>query len=80
MTNFTMDSLRHDHPLVPYNPLLAESLYLARYIELVDGHFDYGTNRTNVSNSGVTSCKANYNVNGNNPDLRQKYANYAIKQ
>jgi hypothetical protein len=31
----TMDSLRHDHPSVPYNPLLAESLYLARYIERV---------------------------------------------
>jgi len=30
-----MDSLRHDHPSVPYNPLLAESLYLARYIERV---------------------------------------------
>ncbi|OIP48194.1 MAG: hypothetical protein AUK28_05245 [Desulfobacterales bacterium CG2_30_60_27] len=31
----TIDSLRHDHPSVPYNPLLAESLYLARYIERV---------------------------------------------
>jgi len=31
----TLDSLRHDHPSVPYNPLLAESLYLARYIERV---------------------------------------------
>ncbi|MDA8413780.1 MAG: nucleotidyl transferase AbiEii/AbiGii toxin family protein [Desulfobacteraceae bacterium] len=31
----TMDSLRHDHPSVPFNPLLAESLYLARYIERV---------------------------------------------
>ena len=31
----TMDSLRQDHPSVPYNPLLAESLYLARYIERV---------------------------------------------
>jgi len=31
----TMDSLRYDHPSVPYNPLLAESLYLARYIERV---------------------------------------------
>lgn len=29
----TMDSLRSDHPSVPNNPLLAESLYLARYIE-----------------------------------------------
>lgn len=31
----TMDSLRHDHSSVPYNPLVAESLYLARYIERV---------------------------------------------
>lgn len=31
----TIDSLRVDHPSVPYNPLLAESLYLARYIERV---------------------------------------------
>ncbi len=31
----TLASLRHDHPSVPYNPLLAESLYLARYIERV---------------------------------------------
>ena len=31
----TLDNLRHDHPSVPYNPLLAESLYLARYIERV---------------------------------------------
>ena len=29
----TLDSLRGDHPSVPYNPLIAESLYLARYIE-----------------------------------------------
>lgn len=31
----TLDNLRQDHPSVPYNPLLAESLYLARYIERV---------------------------------------------
>ena len=31
----TLDSLRVDHPSVPYNPLIAESLYLARYIERV---------------------------------------------
>jgi ATP-dependent DNA helicase RecG len=31
----TLASLREDHPSVPYNPLLAESLYLARYIERV---------------------------------------------
>ncbi len=31
----TLDSLRHDHPSVPYNPLIAESLYLTRYIERV---------------------------------------------
>jgi ATP-dependent DNA helicase RecG len=31
----TLDSLRRDHPSVPYNPLIAESLYLARYIERV---------------------------------------------
>lgn len=29
----TLDDLRHDHPSVPYNPLIAESLYLTRYIE-----------------------------------------------
>lgn len=29
----TLDSLRVDHPSVPQNPLVAESLYLARYIE-----------------------------------------------
>ena len=29
----TPESLRVDHPWVPHNPLLAESLYLARYIE-----------------------------------------------
>lgn len=32
-SNLTIDSLRSDHPSVPNNPLLAESLYLARYIE-----------------------------------------------
>ena len=31
----TIDSLRVDHPSVHYNPLIAESLYLARYIERV---------------------------------------------
>lgn len=31
----TLANLREDHPSVPYNPLLAESLYLARYIERV---------------------------------------------
>ena len=31
----TLDSLRSDHPSVPYNPLVAESLYLTRYIERV---------------------------------------------
>lgn len=31
----TLKSLRDDHPSVPYNPLLAESLYLTRYIERV---------------------------------------------
>jgi hypothetical protein len=31
----TLDSLRVDHPSVPYNPLIAESLYLTRYIEKV---------------------------------------------
>ena len=31
----TLDSLREDHPSVPYNPLVAESLYLTRYIERV---------------------------------------------
>ncbi len=31
----TLDSLRHDHPSVPRNPLVAESLYLTRYIERV---------------------------------------------
>ncbi len=31
----TIANLREDHPSVPYNPLLAESLYLARYIERV---------------------------------------------
>lgn len=33
--NLTLASLRGDHPSVPYNPLIAESLYLARYIERV---------------------------------------------
>jgi ATP-dependent DNA helicase RecG len=31
----TLDSLRIDHPSVPHNPLIAESLYLTRYIERV---------------------------------------------
>lgn len=31
----TLDSLRTDHPSVPRNPLIAESLYLTRYIESV---------------------------------------------
>jgi ATP-dependent DNA helicase RecG len=31
--NLTLESLRIDHPSVPNNPFLAESLYLARYIE-----------------------------------------------
>ncbi|MDP2825273.1 MAG: ATP-binding protein [Sulfuritalea sp.] len=29
----TLDDLRDAHPSVPFNPLIAESLYLARYIE-----------------------------------------------
>ena len=29
----TFEDLRHDHPSVPNNPLIAESLYLAGYIE-----------------------------------------------
>jgi predicted HTH transcriptional regulator len=29
----TLEDLRHDHPSVPNNPLIAESLYLAGYIE-----------------------------------------------
>jgi len=29
----TPESLREDHPSIPYNPLIAESLYLVRYIE-----------------------------------------------
>lgn len=31
----TLESLRHAHPSIPQNPLLAESLYLTRYIERV---------------------------------------------
>jgi predicted HTH transcriptional regulator len=31
--NLTIDDLRNDHPSVPNNPLIAESLYLTRYIE-----------------------------------------------
>ncbi len=31
----TLDSLRYDHPSVPRNPLVAEALYLTRYIERV---------------------------------------------
>ena len=31
----TLDSLRSDHPSVPHNPLIAEPLYLTRYIERV---------------------------------------------
>ena len=31
--SLTPESLRTDHPSMPVNPLLAESLYLARYIE-----------------------------------------------
>jgi ATP-dependent DNA helicase RecG len=31
----TLDSLRGDHPSVPRNPLIAEALYLTRYIERV---------------------------------------------
>jgi predicted HTH transcriptional regulator len=33
--NLTLDGLRYDHPSVPYNPLIAEPLYLARYIERI---------------------------------------------
>lgn len=32
-SNLTIDDLRTDHPSVPNNPLIAESLYLTRYIE-----------------------------------------------
>ncbi len=32
-STLTMESLRDNHPSVPNNPLLAESLYLGRYIE-----------------------------------------------
>jgi predicted HTH transcriptional regulator len=31
----SFEDLRGDHPSVPYNPLIAESLYLTRYIERV---------------------------------------------
>ena len=33
--NLTIDDLRKDHPSIPNNPLVAESLYLTRYIEKV---------------------------------------------
>jgi predicted HTH transcriptional regulator len=33
--NLTLESLRNDHPSAPYNPLIAEPLYLARYIERI---------------------------------------------
>jgi predicted HTH transcriptional regulator len=33
--NLTIAGLRNDYLLVPYNPLLVESLYLARYIKRV---------------------------------------------
>ncbi|MDA8417180.1 MAG: DUF4062 domain-containing protein [Betaproteobacteria bacterium] len=33
--NLTLEGLRNDHPSVPYNPLIAEPLYLARYIERI---------------------------------------------
>jgi ATP-dependent DNA helicase RecG len=29
----SLESLHRDHPSVPFNPLIAESLYLARYVE-----------------------------------------------
>jgi predicted HTH transcriptional regulator len=29
----TLESLHENHPSVPFNPLIAESLFLARYIE-----------------------------------------------
>jgi hypothetical protein len=32
-STLTVESLRHDHPSVPANPLVADPLYLARYIE-----------------------------------------------
>jgi len=32
-SGLTVDGLREDHPSIPNNPLLAETLYLARYIE-----------------------------------------------
>ncbi len=34
-STLTLESLRDDHPSVPNNPLIAESLYLARYVEKV---------------------------------------------
>lgn len=34
-STLSLDSLRTDHPSVPFNPLIAEPLYLARYIEKV---------------------------------------------
>ena len=33
--SLTLEGLRHDHPSIPTNPLVAESLYLTRYIERV---------------------------------------------
>ncbi len=33
--NLTLEGLREDHPSVPYNPLITEPLYLARYIERI---------------------------------------------
>ena len=33
--SLTLEGLRHDHASIPYNPLIAESLYLTRYIERV---------------------------------------------
>ena len=33
--SLTLEGLRHDHASIPYNPLVAESLYLTRYIERV---------------------------------------------
>jgi ATP-dependent DNA helicase RecG len=61
----TLESLRHDHASVPNNPLLAESLYLTRYIERVGS----GTQAM------IAMCRE---VNLPEPDFEQRHGFFVV--
>ncbi|MFQ6614323.1 MAG: ATP-binding protein [Fidelibacterota bacterium] len=61
----TTEMLRHDHPSLPNNPLLAESLYLTRYIEKAG----FGTQAI------IDECRA---IGLPEPDFEQRGGSFVV--